>query len=498
MLGLSFSNSAILAILGCMLIAWDISKNKKNPWTVIAGLLCLGLMSFTRLVSSIGFFSLATGVFTDMGIGLITAAGYLFLKKSKAQPFFVLSIMSLGLALLFSLFGKAFGVQADSFLLELGADDQIEEVAPVLESYNITVEKAFPTVTLDMDENLAQVYIARGKTAAMENAMEALELDTENIDHVAWNETVGLMPEVRSSAEYSVSESLLENDPLASSQWALESIHGHEAHALLKDSEPMRKARVAILDTGVDGAHEDVSGVFESSPGSTDEHGHGTHCAGIAGAATNNELGIASLNWDGKYVEISGYRALGSDGLGSLESIAQSIIDATNDNSDVLSMSLGGFSITPPKVVKDAVNYALKRGVIVVAAAGNSNQDARNHMPSNIEGVITVSAIDQNGNKAKFSNTNTSLTRPIAAPGVDVLSLVPGNEYAPKSGTSMATPVVSGLIGVMRALNPELTAEEAYTILNETGVTLGDSDKVGKLIHAQDAIQTVLSAQNPL
>jgi thermitase len=195
---------------------------------------------------------------------------------------------------------------------------------------------------------------------------------------------------------------------------------------------------------------------------------------------------------------VSGYRALGSDGLGSLESIAQSIIDATNDGADVLSMSLGGFSLTPPKVVKDAVNYALKRNVIVVAAAGNSNQDARNHMPSNIDGVITVSAVDQHGNKAGFSNINTGLKRPIAAPGVDILSLVPGNDYAPKSGTSMATPVVSGLIGVMRALNPDLTPDEAYQILLETGETLTDSDKVGRLVNANASIEAVLDSMNPL
>jgi thermitase len=319
------------------------------------------------------------------------------------------------------------------------------------------------------------------------------------VDYVAWNETVGLLPPVEDVAPLKKPHRpIVANDPLAESQWALNAIHATEAHEILRDLQPARKARVAILDTGVDGGHEDLQGIFERSPANVDKHGHGTHCAGIAGAATNNQLGMASLNWDGAYVEIMGYQALGSDGLGSLESIAQAIIDAANDQADVISMSLGGFSLTPPKVVKDAVRYALKKGAIVVTAAGNSNQDARNHMPSNVEGVITVSAVDQNLNKAKFSNINTGLKQPIAAPGVDIVSLVPDNQYAPKSGTSMATPLVSGLLGVMRALDPDLSAAQAYTILHQSGIDLTDSDKVGRMIDAEEAIKAVLVANASL
>ena len=492
MLGISFSTSAILAMLGCLLIAWDISREKKNPWRVMSGLAILGLSVFSRLFSSYGLFSLASGFFADLGLGLMTAAAFLFIRKSKAQPFFVLSVLALVLAAGFAFLGKMLGASAESFLIELGPDDRIEEVQPVLASYDIRVERAFPEVSLAMDENLAQVYLAYGRPGAMKRAMEALRADEENVDYVAWNETVGIVPILDSERPPAGTRNdLLENDPLAASQWALDAIHAHEAHALLQDTQPVRKARVAILDTGVDGNHEDIEEIFEDSPGKTDKHGHGTHCAGIAGAATNNALGIASLNWDGAFVEVTGYRALGDTGMGTLEQIAQAIIDATNDGADVLSMSLGGFSLTPPKVVVDAVKYALKHNVIVVAAAGNSNQDARNHMPSNIDGVIAVAAVDAQGRKASFSNTNTSLKQPIAAPGVDVLSLVPGNEYAPKSGTSMATPVVSGLLGVMRALDPDLPAADAYRILHDTGETTADVDKVGRLINAHAALEAV-------
>ena len=497
MLDFSLSTSSIFAILGCLLIAWDISKKNKNPWTVIAGLTFLALMGFSRLVTSAGVLNLATGVFTDMAIGLWSGAGLLFLKKSKAKPFFILGILALGLAFLLGSLGRVFGLStqhAETFLVELGPDDQIEEVMPALHAHGLTAEKAFPTVSLTMDRDLAQVYIVSGTRMNLSAAMEALRLDTENVDHVEWNDMVGLVTPVAATHSLFQRDGILENDPLAPSQWALDAIQGHDAHAMLQDMEPVRKARVAILDTGVDGAHEDISGVFETTPGDTDKHGHGTHCAGIAGAATNNNLGMASLNWNGEYIDVLSYRALGADGMGSVEMIAQAIIDATNNNADVISMSLGGFALTPPKVVKDAVAYALKRNAIVVAAAGNSNQDAKNHMPSNIEGVITVSATDQQDNKAKFSNTNTSLSRPIAAPGVDIISLIPGQDYGAKSGTSMATPVVAGLLGVMRAVNPDITYEEAYRILHETGKTLSDSKKVGRLINARDALNAAMDA----
>ena len=495
------STPLLLAIFGSLLIAWDISKKEKNPGVVIAGLALLAFMVLVRLkiaISEGAFLGFLTGISTDLGLALWVSAGFLAIRKSKAKPFFVLGTLALIAALTLSIFGKVFGLSQSSessILVELGADDLLSEVQPTLDNYDIRVERAFPSLTLDMDEDLAQVYLITGSADQLKSLTNELQGDVENIDHVSPNTPVGLSPPTSNApiAEWKHRRPIIANDPLNDSQWALDAIDAPAVHEILKDNPPVRKARVAILDTGVESAHEDIKDVFIQTPGSTDKHGHGTHCAGIAGATTNNKLGMASLNWNGDYIDILSYQALGSDGLGSLESIAQSIIDAARNDADVISMSLGGFSLSPPKVVKDAVEFAMDRGAIVVAASGNSNQDARNHMPSNIEGVISVSAVDQKGNKAAFSNINTGLTRPIAAPGVDILSLVPGNEYEPKSGTSMATPVVSGLLGIMRALNPDLSASQAYSILNETAVTVDDSDKVGRLIDADEAVRAVLN-----
>jgi thermitase len=262
---------------------------------------------------------------------------------------------------------------------------------------------------------------------------------------------------------------------------------------LLRDLNPTHKARVAIVDTGVDARHEDLGAIFGQSTGNTDANGHGTHCAGIAGAATNNGVGVASLNWEGRFVEVTGYHALGASGMGTIETIAQAIIDATNDGADVISMSLGDVAPKTPQVLSKAVDFALRHNVIVLASAGNSNEDAIDHFPSNIPGVMAIAAVDQDLEKAKFSNTNTSLTRPLAAPGVDILSTMPKQGYKPLSGTSMATPVVSGLVGVMRAINPNLTAEDAYLILHETGTTVAASDQVGRVVNAEAAILAVLA-----
>ena len=222
------------------------------------------------------------------------------------------------------------------------------------------------------------------------------------------------------------------------------------------DPEPVRVALVGSRDAtarglrtarrlGAELARAGVT-VVSDGRGTDDCNGHGTHCAGIAGAATNNGLGIASYNWEGRFVTVRGYKALSDNSGGSAESVSEAIIAAARDRADVISLSLGGYAPTPPRAEVLAVEFAIKKGCIVVCAAGNSNEDAKLHAPANIPGVIVVSALDQGMRKASFSNTNTSLGLPIAAPGVDIFSLKPGTGYVGMSGTSMATPAVAGVL----------------------------------------------------
>jgi thermitase len=493
----------MLTILAIVLIALGASRRTDtNPVVTMAGVL-LAVISIP--LHFLGGASILGGVSTlsqHAGVGLLLGAGILAARKQPARYFLILGVLALFVGFVIrtpSYLTEQFHTTDESdqtvdILVELGPDDSIDEIGDILAQFDATAERAFPSVSLADDEDLAQVYLVTGiKKDLVRRLLDLLRKQLDDVDYAEINDEVGLLPPAVTYERLTpLVGTFAANDPLVSQQWAIKAVGIDAAHRLLSEATPVRKAVVAILDTGVDAAHEDIAGTFVSdSPGGTDVHGHGTHCAGIAGAATNNAKGIASLNWEGRFIDVASYQALGDAGFGSLESIAQAIIDATTDGADVISMSLGEFTPIPPRVVIEAVAFAQKRDVIVVAAAGNSNQDASMHMPSNIAGVISVAAVDQNGKKASFSNINTKLSRPIAAPGVNIMSLEPGGKYGLKSGTSMATPLVAGLIGVMRSLNPDVTAEDVYRILNDTGFDGPDASKTGRIIQADEAIQRV-------
>lgn len=484
----------VLLFAGLLMTAWRTRDGEKNALLALGGLLLVFAALLSYLFSGRPLPGLARSLFVDAGLALLAVGGVLALARRGGQPFFGLGVLLLGLGVLLSFFlrmaAPAGAAEEVSFLLELGPDDRIEEVMPLLARYDARAERAFPTVSLEEDEDLAQHFLVYVKRKLRQKLMDLLGADAENVDAVEVNRTVTLSPPLEGTVD-AAARAVVADDPMAAQQWGLDAIGAHAVHAMLRDVTPKRKAVVAILDTGVDAAHEDLAGVFGESPGTADGNGHGTHCAGIAGAATNNGKGVASLNWEGRFVEIVSFQALPFNGTGTLEHIAQAVIDATQAGVDVLSMSLGDVSPVPPRVVAQAVAFAQRRGIIVVASAGNANQDAATHMPSNLDGVFAVAAVDRDLKKAGFSNTTAGLPRALAAPGVDILSLKPDGVYAPMSGTSMATPMVAGLLGLLRALNPDLTAEAAYDLLYRTGTTVEDTPLVGRVINAEAAVAEV-------
>ncbi|MBN8588167.1 MAG: S8 family serine peptidase [Rhodothermia bacterium] len=482
--------TTILAMVAGLGIAWEGSKaTGKNPLMILGAGVLLIFVAANHLFGTAPLMTSVPALLKDLGLGLLAGSAMMVWRKAAGHSFLVGGLVLLGMA------GVGYGAwylfqNTKQVLLELGPDDRITEVMPILVRYGVAYERAFPEVSLEEDENLAQYFLLSGTASVMEKVMRELRADRENVDHVEWNSEVTLEPEVPQTPLNQAG--IQSNDPKANEQWALRAIYANEAFTILKNASPKRKAKIAILDTGVDSGHEDLKSVFHKSSGDKDLHGHGTHCAGIAGAATNNGLGVASLNWEGRFIEIRGYHALNGGGAGTNESIAQAMISAVEEGADILSMSLGGYSPTAPKVIRDAVQFALKRQVVVIAAAGNANDSARNHSPANINGVITVSAVDAAKKKASFSNTNNGLKRPIAAPGVDILSTKPGGMYMAHSGTSMATPLVAGLAGILRAFRPDLKPDELYQILQRTGQEVADSGKVGRVINAEAAIRVVL------
>jgi subtilisin family serine protease len=201
---------------------------------------------------------------------------------------------------------------------------------------------------------------------------------------------------------------------------------------------------------------------------------------------------MASLNDGGRFIEVVNFPALNKQGQGSDLTIAQAIVAAARSGAKVISLSLGGYSPHPSPIQVKAINYAKRKGAIVIAAAGNSSEDAKNYSPANVPGVIVVGATDRANQIAKFSNTNTGLNMPIAAPGVDILSLKTGGDYISYSGTSMATPLVAGLAAVMVSLNPRLSPDQVYSILYTTGTDGPNADKVGRTINAKKAIEQAI------
>ncbi|QCV55125.1 peptidase S8 [Thermoactinomyces vulgaris] len=230
------------------------------------------------------------------------------------------------------------------------------------------------------------------------------------------------------------------NDPRYSEQYAPQLVGAEEAWDVTQGSS---NVTVAIVDTGVDYNHPDLQGkvikgkdFVDNDDDPMDENMHGTHCAGIAAALTNNGVGIAGM---APKVKILAERVLDANGSGTLDSVAQGITHATDQGADVISLSLG--SPQGASTLENAVNYAASKGAVVVAAAGNESTSAPSY-PAYYEKAIAVAATDSNDKIASFSNYGSWVD--VAAPGVNILSTVPGGGYQTASGTSMATPLVAG------------------------------------------------------
>jgi hypothetical protein len=195
-----------------------------------------------------------------------------------------------------------------------------------------------------------------------------------------------------------------------------------------------------------------------------DDNGHGTHCAGIIAAAINNSIGIAGL----AQVRIMAEKVLDSGGYGYADWVANGIIHAADSGAKIISMSLGGYGYS--ELLHEAVKYAYDHGVLIIAAAGNDNTNMKLY-PAGYDEVIAVAATDQYDKKAWFSNWGDWIE--LAAPGVDIYSTVPWG-YQSWSGTSMATPHVSGVAALVWSLHPNKTRDWVRLWLRYTADDLGD------------------------
>jgi len=307
----------------------------------------------------------------------------------------------------------------------------------------------------------------------------------------------------------------LPNDPLIPDQWLIENIHLESAWEITSGDSTIL---IAIIDTGIDYFHEDLSANLWLNPGEDldkngaidssdfngidddnngfvddirgwdftdaphfpdggdfltpddnpiDEHGHGTSVAGIAAATANNGVGIAGIAPDCRIMNL---RAGTSQGLLEEDDVASAIIYAVDNGAKIINMSFGDVATT--QMLRDVIQFAFESGVLLIASAGNSfSQEI--HYPSGLTQVISVGATDVNDELASFSNFGSTID--LVAPGVNLKTTAPHNQYRNFSGTSAAAPVVSGVAGLILSSKPGLANQDLRNVLVSSSADLGET-----------------------
>ncbi len=331
-----------------------------------------------------------------------------------------------------------------------------------------------------------------------------------NIEYIEKSQTYTISPvsinkEVISDAKYT-DQWGLKNTGKNSGGWfsrgkAGEDVNAEAAWAISKGDKAIK---IAVIDTGVDYTHQDLKanmwtneleanglpGVDDDGNGYIDDihgydfanddgdpadgHGHGTHCAGNIGAK-HDRSGVRGVMND---VQIVGIKFLSDSGSGESEDAIESIEYAIKAGVQLMSNSWGGGDFS--QALKDAIQAANDAGIVFVAAAGNerANNDSRDTYPANyeVDNVISVGAMEGAGKRASFSNYGVEKVH-VFAPGSNILSTVPGDRYQKMSGTSMAAPLASGVIGLLIAENPNLTPLEIRDRVEATAVRNGLLDR---------------------
>ncbi|MEU2610714.1 S8 family serine peptidase [Micromonospora sp. NPDC007271] len=261
--------------------------------------------------------------------------------------------------------------------------------------------------------------------------------------------------------------------------WGLDRIDQTTARTDGRYNYPTTGAGVAVyvLDTGIDVAHPDFGGraangydFVENDTVAQDCNGHGTHVAGTVGGTKH---GVA------KDVQLVAVRVLDCAGGGNSEQVVAGIdwVTANAAKPAVANMSLGVSEID--KAVNDAVARSIAAGVTYAVAAGNDGQDACNFSPASVPAAITVGATDQVDFRAWFSNYGRCLDT--FAPGVGVVSTVPGGRTAVMSGTSMAAPHVAGAAALLLEANPTWAPQQVRDSIVTTGIAGAVHDPMGSM-----------------
>jgi serine protease len=293
---------------------------------------------------------------------------------------------------------------------------------------------------------------------ALSTTMSTLEADS-NVEYVEDNLTYETQ--------------LAPADPKFDEQYAPQQVHAPAAWENVIGSDDVT---IAVVDTGAQYDHQDLQSRYASDPGRDVVDGdddpypdgdalHGTHVSGCASADTDNDVGVAGVS-DSTLINA---RTIATNGKGSLSDVADGIQWAVDAGADIINLSLGAPQTR--QTMKRAVEYAYEdNDVLMICAAGNDSTSPVSY-PARYEECVAVSALNPDEELAKFSNYGSGVD--VAAPGVNVLSTIPTDEYREFSGTSMASPVAAGVAALGLAADPDLTASELRARLESTAVDVG-------------------------
>lgn len=293
-------------------------------------------------------------------------------------------------------------------------------------------------------------------------------------------------------------------DPVAlKDQYALAKVNAPAAWAKA-GNKGSRNVLLAVIDTGADYKHKNLAPNMvpgydfrDNDADPMDEvgqnPGHGTHCSGIIGATGLIDGGISGISPE---LSIMPIRFLGADGSGELEGGIKAIDYAIEHKVQVISASWGAaVPLSTAQPLVEAIARAEKAGIIFVAAAANDgkNNDTTEVYPANanVANMITVAASNSSDSKPSWSNYGKAKVH-LASPGDAIMSTLPGDKYGNLSGTSMATPLVAGLVAFLKAQDATLTAQEVRALLQATGSKVNIETACNCRIDALAAVTTLI------
>ncbi len=286
---------------------------------------------------------------------------------------------------------------------------------------------------------------------------------------------------------YIATLALIPNDPNFTSQYHHTNLQNNLSWNFTTGSSSIK---IAIIDTGVQWDHPDLSAniwnntaenctnsIDDDSNGKiddcrgwdfvnndsnpTDDHGHGTHVAGIAAATGNNSINVAGVCWNCTIMPV---KAFNSGGSGTYTDIADALHYAADNGAKIISMSFTG---PDASTLSDAIKYAYSKNATLIAAAGNSNTNSKSSSyPAAYDEVIAVGSTDSSDTKSSFSNYGSWVD--VSAPGSSILSTYINNATTTLSGTSMATPIISGIVGLILSKNSTFKQDQVRTLLRST------------------------------